>query len=177
MSARRCSHPADATELSGHSSKGHLCTVLISSSSGSSSEASNSSLRSTRIVLLFGAGVTAAEEDEEDEVEDPATRTLRASGVYRLMARFFRLPLPRFSSALSGSSLTQEFERSVVEEEEEEELVWFMLSNTAAARALISSGEIYLEEPPSPGGRAWYVAIRRSSSAVKFAFGGILQGQ
>ena len=97
--------------------------MLLSSSSscGSSSEASNSSLRSSRIVLLLGAGVTAAEEDEEEdeEVEDPATLTLRASGVYRLIARFFRVPLPRFSSALSGSSLTQEFERSVVEEEEE----------------------------------------------------------
>ena len=55
------------------------------------------------------------------------------------------------------------------DEQAEEELVWF--GSTAAARALLSSGEIQLEETPSPGGRAWYNSIRRRSSAVKCAFG------
>ena len=54
----------------------------------------------------------------------------------------------------------------------EEELVWFgMLFGPAAARALISSGEIQVEETHSPGGRAWYASIRRRSSAVNCAFG------
>ena len=55
------------------------------------------------------------------------------------------------------------------DEQADEELVWF--GSTAAARALLSSGEIQLEETPSPGGRAWYDSIRRRSSAVKCAFG------
>ena len=61
---------------------------------------SKSSLRSTTIVFLFGTGVAEAgedkenedeDDDEEEEVEVPAALSLRASGVYRLMARFFLL--------------------------------------------------------------------------------------
>ena len=58
----------------------------------------SSSLRSTSTDRFFGAGVTGDEEeqeedeDEEEELEGPTDLALRASGVNRLIGRFFRLP-------------------------------------------------------------------------------------
>ena len=55
---------------------------------------------------------------------------LRASGVKRLVGRFFRLPLPRISAAASATAFEDE-------EDEEEDVA------ANASRACISSGEIH----------------------------------
>ena len=156
MSARRWSQPAEATDPSGHPSNGHRCTVRDCSSTASSSEESSSNLRSTAIDLLFGAGVAETEGDEEDEDDDDevAAFPLRVSGVKRLIGRFFRLPLPRFSPK-SPAPLDEE-------DDDEEEVA------ANASRALISSGEIHLEAATAEVGKPdedWAEPVELRSSA------------
>ena len=64
-------------------------------------------------------------------MELPTGLPLRASGVKRLVGRFFRLPLPRNSAAASATAFEDE------EDEEEEDVA------ANASRACISSGEIH----------------------------------